>query len=272
MNTAQEKINTLAKKNGSAGALQLRDLLEAQKREIARALPKHLDADRFVRLAWTATRSSPKLLECSPLSIASSVMEAAQLGLEIDGVIGHGYLVPYRNKRTRQPEAQFQIGTRGFILLADQGCGAICDAEVVCEGDAFEEYRGTTDYLRHSKALRNRGLPYAVWAKAMIPRDGGLVIPKYIIMSAEEVEKVMRVSKSAGYDDSPWKEWPDEMWKKTAIRRLCKQLPLRPQALQAVVQDEYREVGAFHASDDQLLPVAEASPAEGAGGSDVQGG
>lgn len=63
--------------------------------EIQRALPKHMDADRIARIALTAVRTTPKLLDCDQFSFLAALMQSAQLGLELNTGLGQAYLIPY---------------------------------------------------------------------------------------------------------------------------------------------------------------------------------
>ncbi len=56
-------------------------LLDAYKGEIARALPRHLNAETMTRVALTCFRMNPKLEECKPASVFAAVIQASQLGL-----------------------------------------------------------------------------------------------------------------------------------------------------------------------------------------------
>ena len=66
---------------------------------IAEALPKHMDADRFTRLALTTLRKTPQLQQCAPESFIGALLTASALGLEPD-VNGECYLVPYKRECT----------------------------------------------------------------------------------------------------------------------------------------------------------------------------
>src|SRR5690625_5861271 len=77
--------------------------------EIARALPKGMDADRMARLALTVVRQTPRLAESTPQSFAGALLTAAALGLE-PGVNGEADLVPYRGKKECITECQLIIG------------------------------------------------------------------------------------------------------------------------------------------------------------------
>ncbi len=264
--SAQDQIDRVRGKHGDRGATTtLHDLLKKQKAQIALALPKHMDPERMVRIAWTAIRSSPRLLECEQLSILGGVMEAAQLGLELDGVLGHAYLVPYRNKG--RPQAQFQIGYRGMILLATRGGAQSVSAEVVRGGDDFDFEQGTNAFLRHKRKLGDRGDALAVWASVKLASGG----TDFRVLDLDDIERARKSSKGRDGDDSPWTKFWDEMARKTAVRSLLKYQPLAPEVVRAVVRDEYRERGLEVADDDVLgLPETtidaegEPSPAGGA--------
>ncbi|MDO5654485.1 MAG: recombinase RecT, partial [Brachymonas sp.] len=88
-------------------------MIEAFKGQIAAALPAHLSADRMARVALTAMRQNPALLDCDPTSVFASVLLAAQLGLEI-GVDGQAYLVPYKGKCTFVP------GWKGYVEMVNR--------------------------------------------------------------------------------------------------------------------------------------------------------
>ena len=83
--------------------------MEAMVPQFARAMPKHMDPDRLARIAMTEYRRNPVLGTCSPQSFFGALMQAAQLGLE-PGLVGHSYLVPFRNKKTGTTDVQFIIG------------------------------------------------------------------------------------------------------------------------------------------------------------------
>lgn len=65
-----------------------KSFLSGMEQDIMQALPNHMTSEHFSRVILTAVKTNPKLLECSPVSVASSIMLAAQLGLE-PGTFGH---------------------------------------------------------------------------------------------------------------------------------------------------------------------------------------
>lgn len=76
---------------------------DTMKKQFAIALPKHFETERFVRIAITEMRRNPELQECTLQSVLGAFMQAAQLGLE-PGLLGQCYLIPFRNRKTKQKE------------------------------------------------------------------------------------------------------------------------------------------------------------------------
>ena len=75
-------------------AATVRSLLEKSRGQIALALPKHMNADRMLRIAMTSIQRNPALLDCEPISLVGAVIQSSQLGLEPDGVLGPGLSDP----------------------------------------------------------------------------------------------------------------------------------------------------------------------------------
>ena len=96
---------------------ELGNFMEKLKGQMALALPKHMNSDRMTRLALTEFSKNPALQKCSFASIASCVMTASQLGLEI-GVGGQAYIIPYKDTATFVP------GWKGLIDLGNRACRA----------------------------------------------------------------------------------------------------------------------------------------------------
>lgn len=59
---------------------------------IKTALPEVITPERFIRMALSALNTTPKLQECSRMSVLAALMNAAQLGLEPNTPIGQAYL------------------------------------------------------------------------------------------------------------------------------------------------------------------------------------
>jgi recombination protein RecT len=227
---------------GKSNAMVVVDKLrtETQETEIAKALPAHVSPQRYLRLAITMLKD-PKLQNCSKLSLMESVMTAAQLGLELDGVLGHAYLVPFKDKAT------FIVGYRGFIDLATRsGKVSHVDTAVVYEGDTFKPRLGSKPHLGHIPTLRAEDRGKVIAAYVVVHYTNGL--GSFDFMLTEDIEKVRIGSPSK---NSPaWKNHWNEMAKKTVLRRHLKTRALSPEITRAAVHDEYYEAGVGEQGED----------------------
>lgn len=208
------------------------------KSQLELAIPKHLTPDRLARVAMTEIRQSPNLMKCKPESLLGAIMKATGLGLEVGSSIGESYLVPYKT------EATFIIGYKGLIKLALQsGSVKSIQAHCVYENDEFEYQLGLHEILNHKPALSNRGKLLAVYGIAHLTNGG----TQFEVMSVEDVEAIRQGS--PGRNSDAWKGHFSEMARKTVVRRLCKFLPLSPEAHSGVHADEAGDRGEQSNSD-----------------------
>lgn len=243
MTDPQQTIDALAQRQTETKSKLESDLL-ARLPQIENALPKHMVATAFLRVATTSIQQNSKLRACTGASLVGGIYQAASLGLMVDGVLGHAYLVPYKVKGVQV--AQLQVGYRGYCDLAYRsGRVTAISAEVVYEGDDFEYNVGTSSFLRHSKPLTgDRGDALGVFALAEM-KSGH---PVFRVVTQDEVHKHRSHSKAykyaeSGKKDSPWHEHPDAMWEKTAIRMLSKVLPQATELQGMALADEARDHG-----------------------------
>ena len=211
--------------------LTLAQLIEKQKPEIARALPRHLNPERVARIATTVLRQTPLLARCTPESFLGALMSASQLGLEL-GPLGEAYLVPYRDGKSGDYIATFIPGYKGLIKLAWQS-GQLADiwAEIVYSNDTFSYELGLNRTITHKPAKGPRGEPIYVYAAARL-KDGGT---PFVVLSVEEVESIR--SRSRASKNGPWvTDWA-AMARKTAVKQLARWLPMSTEFATAVTLD-----------------------------------
>jgi len=196
---------------------------ESMREQFARALPKHLTADRFARVAITALTRTPKLADCTPASLMKCLLDLSAMGLEPDGRRAH--LIPYGT------EATLIVDYKGLVeLIRRSGDIVSIRAETVCEKD---EFAWTNGEVTHAVNWReDRGQVQAVYAEAVM-KSGE---KQTAVMTVKEVEAIRARSRSG--NNGPWKtDWP-EMAKKTVVRRLSKMLPLSSEIMQHVERDD----------------------------------
>lgn len=203
-------------------------LLKSNKNAIAQVLPKHVSPERLMQVAFTAVRTTPKLLQCNSDSLIGGIIQCATLGLEPNTVLGHCYLIPFKD------QVQIVIGYKGLIDLARRS-GQIVSiaAHVVHEADEFEYEYGLNPVLRHKPFEgEERGPITHAYAVAHL-KDGGSA---FEVMPLGDIHSVMLQTQSRG-NYGPWKDHFPEMARKTAIRRLAKYLPLSIEMATAIDLD-----------------------------------
>ena len=257
-----------SKPTTSAARKDVKSLLEGPlfRVEIAKVLPKHMTAERMIRVALTATMKTPKLLQCTADSLTRCMLDCSALGLEPDGRRAH--LIPFEDNRNNVMICTLIIDYKGLVELAMRsGLVSYLYADVVREGDLFEFSLG--EIKRHVPWFLRRdeekpaeaGQDIAVYAYARMSNGSSAVA----VMSIDEVYSIRNNSqgwqafKKGFTKKNPWdpSDWvsEQEMKKKTALRRLCKMVPLSPEFRDAVEKDD--------ASEDPIEKAVNVTPARG---------
>lgn len=242
--------NSLTANNGTAMIKKenkpktIFDVIQAGAKQFATALPKHINSDRFVRIAITTIRQNPKLAQCSQESLLGALMVSAQLGLE-PGTLGQCYLIPYGR------ECQFQIGYKGMIELLRRS-GQLKDiyAYSVYENDDFEITYGLDRNLIHKPNLENKGNFLGCYCVAIL-KDGAKA---FEYMTKEEIEAhAKKFSKTFG--NGPWKTDFEAMAHKTVVKKMLKWLPLSVEFLENIEKDDksFKVAETKNAEDIEII-------------------
>ena len=241
-------------------AENFRGFLAERKNEIGAALANAgITPDRLLRVVLTSAQKNPKLYECDLSSIYKSVLLCAQSGLLPDGITGQAYLIPYKNGKTGRLEAQLQVGYKGYETLARRtGEITVISGNVVRANDVFDYQFGTDEFLRHRpSADADRGAIVFFYAYARFKVGH----TQFIVMTKAEVDLIR--ARSMAKDEGPWATDYEQMGVKTAIRRLCKNLPQSEDMARLLELDAKAEGGLPQNLDE--IPMAEiVPPGEGA--------
>ena len=140
------QVATATEKKGTLG-----EWLKDRKDSFLQALPANtVNVDRFMQSAMLAITNPkmPDLLRCSKESIFRSLKEAAAYGLELNGMLGQAYLIPYNEKGVMT--SHLQLGYKGLIALARRSNTIkTIAAEPIHENDIFEVELGMGRNLSH---------------------------------------------------------------------------------------------------------------------------
>lgn len=210
--------------------------------QLAMALPRHVNAERFARVAITEVRRNPDLAKCDPASFMSCLVQSAQLGLEIGSGLGHAYMIPFHNNKSGKSDATLVIGYRGLLdLIRRSGLVKSVSAHVVYLGDIFDFQFGSDEFIKH-KPQGDSNPTNITHAYAIAEfKDGARQLE---VMTRSEIDRV----RDGGRKNPVWDKHYGEMARKTALRRLSKYMPLSPELADAITVD---------ARSDEILEMPE---------------
>lgn len=236
MAEVKKAANSLVKGNNGALAEKkpsktIYDIIKAGEKQFAAALPKHLNSERFTRIAITTIRQNPKLAECNAESLLGSLMTIAQLGLE-PGVLGQCYLIPYGT------ECQLQLGYKGMIELLRR-TGQLSDiyAYPVYSNDEFSIEYGLERTLKHIPAFTNpegRGEIVGFYSVAIL-KDGTRA---FEYMTKNEVVSHEEKYRKGKFKNNVWEKNFEEMALKTVTKKMLKWLPISVELVENLRKDE----------------------------------
>lgn len=239
-------------------AAMWKEVLHKRIDEIQAALPKHMDAERFIRTVLTTAQRTPKLLACTPASMYRAILACAQLGLEPDSILGEIYLTPRYSKHAKGLEVLVIPGYRGLMKLARRSDQiTLCTAHEVLPADHFEYQYGSDQFIHHKPAHigeKPDNLVF-VWALARIRGESH---PQFQVIDRDTVEAHRK--RSGTPDEGPWVTDYAAMAKKTSLRILCKYLPMSTELATAVGLDERAEAGIPQQLPEPETPVVEITP------------
>lgn len=208
--------------------------LSAMRTQIEKVIPSMVDPKQMMISIYRAVQANPSLMETTAESRKDAIMSIAQTGLLPNTPLGYASLIKYGSKCTYQIQYQGQIE-----LVMRSGQVRSIFAQVIHENDrVIKLIEGTRFQVEVERAWKDAGELRAVYALAEM-NDGTI---RGVLMTEDEVKKVRGAS--AQYKSNPneslWTKWPEEMWKKTAIKRLCKMLP-RSIEISKVIEEDIDE-------------------------------
>ena len=231
---------------------------------LAKVLPAGIAPEDFIAVCVQAVMRDDKLeraFQVNPGAVFQAFLDCARDGLIPDGREAH---IDARRDKKMGMTAAYMPMARGMVKrLYRSGLVREINLQVVREGDEFTPDLSEGGAIHHIPQSGDGRLTHAY---AVVGLVGGGVVRR--VMFAEEIGKRRAVSKTSNV----WSKWPEEMWKKTVLHNVSKELPLTPadqrmfDALDAFTDLEAEVAPSagmptrLDLSGSTLAPVADAAP------------
>lgn len=192
----------------------------------------------FMTSVLQIVASNPLLTNADPNSIYHSAAVAATLDLPLNNNLGFAYIVPYNQKQkdgTYKQVAQFQIGYKGFIQLAQRsGQFKTISATPVYEGQLVEENPLTGFVFDFKQKKSDKIIGYAAYFQLL---NG---FEKTLYATTADLEKHgKKYSQTFKKGFGLWKDDFDAMAIKTVLKLLLSKFaPLSIEMQKAVITDQ----------------------------------
>lgn len=170
----------------------------------------------FARQQLLKNDCTLKVAGNNPNSLQGAILNVAAIGISLNPASQHAFLVP------RKGSICLDISWRGLVKLATD-CGAIkwAKAELVYENDTFEMNSICEPPTHKYDPFGDRGELRGGYCLARLSDDTFMVEA----MPVSEIHKIRDTSEAYKRGGGPWVDWPEEMAKKTIVKRAYKSWP-----------------------------------------------
>lgn len=226
----QADLSPAARQKAKADALM--GQIQARAEQIGTLLADaKIDPRLFLETCRRAIMRDPELLDSDPASFIQSAMNCAGDGLVPDG--RKAAFVRYFDKKKQRSIVQYIPMYQGLLDIAYRsGNFQSIDGQVVYKGDEFAYQLGDTPFIRHTRSLE-ADTTEIIGAYAVAKTVNGGVFRE--VVGKKDLGQIRAVSRATG---GPNKDWPGEMARKGAVRRLWKFLPRSPAMDRVLEQDD----------------------------------
>ncbi|GAB1668201.1 recombinase RecT [Mannheimia haemolytica] len=195
------------------------------------------NAATFTTSVLQIVNSNSMLRNADPMSVFNAACMAATLNLPLQNGLGFAYIVPYQNRKEKKTEAQFQLGYKGLIQLAQRsGQFKRLVAVPVYEKQLLAEdpINGYEFDWKQKPAKDEKPIGYYAYFKLVNE------FTAEIYMTTQEVhDHANRYSQTYRKGYGVWHDNFEAMALKTVMKLLLsKQAPLSVEMQQAVLADQ----------------------------------
>jgi len=213
---------------------------------------KYINPSKLAEEMMKEFNRNPKLLECTEESIINFCKTTALAGTDRIGS-GGMWAVPHYNKEAKRLELTAIPDWRLLVEKAKLAKAIVhASADVIYPEDEIEYEKGLEPKFKHIPKLEHKGSPIAYYCIYILPNG----IKDFVIMTKKEIEKIRESSKSK--DFGPWKDYYDEMAKKTVIKRALKLFEGASPELTMLIELDNRNMG--FTDTEEPAPIKEPQP------------
>lgn len=231
--------------------------MERQKGEFLKALPSHISFEKFQRTVMTAVIGDPALLQADRQSLLYSAVKAATDGLLPDKREAAFVIFKSKGKDEsgrdvwldRVQYMPMYLGILKKVRQSDEVLSIV--THVVYQKDKFEYVLGDEERIDHKPYMgtEDRGPIIAAYCIAKL-KDGFTVRE---VMTFQDIEKVRKTSKAGAMSENDlkynksaalgdpkgiWRDWYEEMARKTVFRRAAKWLPQKIEIIERAFEND----------------------------------
>ncbi|MCX4167831.1 recombinase RecT [Enterococcus casseliflavus] len=203
----------------------------------------HEKSDSFMGSLMTLVGGDNYLSQAEPMTIIASALKAATMDLPIDKNLGYAYVVPFNrsekvgNKWVKHNEAQFILGYKGYIQLAQRsGQYKALNALAIYDGQLIDWNPLTEEFTFDYKAkVSDEVIGYVGFFELL---NG---FKKTVYWTKQEIES-HRIKNAKGYDkeklSGAWVDNYDSMAIKTVLRNMLSKWGLLSVEMQAAITSD----------------------------------
>lgn len=223
-------MNAVVKTNSSVKDFFARDIVKAKLQELVGK-----NAASFTTSVLQIVNSNSMLVNADPASIFNAACMAATLNLPINNNLGFAYIVPFKNNKENRTDAQFQLGYKGFIQLAQRsGQFERIAATPVYQGQLLEANPLLGYVWDWSVPANGEPIGYVAFFKLINGFTAELYMTKTEVMA-----HASKYSQTYKKGFGVWKDQFEAMALKTVLKLLLsKQAPLSIEMQQAQLADQ----------------------------------
>lgn len=154
-----------------------------------------------------------------PGSLQNAIINVAAIGISLNPANKHAYLVPRKPDKDSPVQVCLDISYMGLMHLAMQS-GSIewGQAKLVYQNDRYVNNGIDKAPTHEQQTFGDKGGIVGVYCTVKLPNGDYLTEE----MDITALDKVKGTSKAA---NGPWKTWPEEMIRKTVVKRASKYWP-----------------------------------------------